>query len=239
MSNPLSITLGQLFSRFRGDSGADAPKTRPHTLSEGLREDGLIAGTIVSTLEGWRPVEAVAKGDVVVSFDNALQRVVNVHCVTIDPDTLPRHKRFLLKVPASVLGNREDILLLPAQEVALETDFAEAVYHDPFTLVPALLLEGSAGIERVAMEAPFTIHMLTFEQEQLLLVAGMALVACRNEADFSPLAMAKGVDRADYARLSTEALEDIVAAWAKEKGRPPAGGRPVYTAQAAFPAARL
>ena len=63
---------------------------------------GLVKGTRVATELGWRPVDAVAAGDLVLTFDRGMQPVVAVR------------RRFLadlgaaswpLSVPAGALGN--------------------------------------------------------------------------------------------------------------------------------------
>ena len=43
---------------------------------EAYRTTGLVAGTRIATAMGWRAVEAIAVGDLVLTFDNGLQPVV-------------------------------------------------------------------------------------------------------------------------------------------------------------------
>ena len=112
---------------------------------------GLVSGTKVATQIGWRPVEAVTAGDQVLTFDGGLQFVTGVTRQIIwtggsqsDADTWPLH------VPAGALGNREDMTLMPQQAVLVESDTAEAVFGDPFAMIPAAALDGFRGITRTA-----------------------------------------------------------------------------------------
>ena len=230
MENPFQALRASIAARF-------APPVAARSEPARLREDGLLSGTQISTLEGWRPVETIAPGDVVVTFDNALQKVTQVHRLTIDAERLPQDKRFVLDVPASVLGNRADLTMLPAQEVLLETALAESLYGDPFTLVPMHMLEGMRGISRRALDLPVALFMLTFAQEQLVLAEGMTLALCRCERDFSPFDAA--VRTAQYHRLPPAAQAEIATAWAEETGRPQQRRQPAGTAYATFSALRV
>ena len=228
--NPFRALRDTIAGRF-----ASPPATAPEPAH--LREDGLLAGTQVSTLEGWRGVETILPGDVLITFDHALQKVAQVHHLTIDAARLPEGKRFLLKVPPGVLGNRAEVTMLPAQEVLVETDLAEGLYGDPFTLVPMHMLEGLRGIARVPLVDPLALVMVTFAQEELVLAEGMTLALCRSARDFSPFDAA--VRTAQYHRLPPAAQAEIAAAWAEETGRPPQGRQPAGGAYATFSPARM
>lgn len=230
MENPFQALRASIAARF-------TPRVAARSEPARLREDGLLSGTQISTLEGWRPVETIEPGDVVVTFDNALQKVTQVHRVTIDTERLPQDKRFVLDVPATVLGNRADLTMLPAQEVLLETDLAESLYGDPFTLVPMHMLEGMRGISRRALDLPVPLFMLTFAQEQLVLAEGMTLALCRCERDFSPFDAALRTPQ--YHRLPAAAQAEIAAAWAEETGRPQQRRQPAGTTYATFSPARM
>jgi len=230
MENPFQALRDSIAARF-------APPVAARKEPARLREDGLLSGTQISTLEGWRGVETIAPGDVVVTFDHALQKVAQVHHLTIDADRLPVEKRFLLEVPPGVLGNRSELSMLPAQEVLLETDLAEGLFGDPFTLVPMHMLEGMRGITRAPLAEPIALIMLTFAREQLVLAEGMTLALCRCERDFSPFDAALRTPQ--YHRLPPAAQAEVAAAWAEETGRPPQRRQPAGTAYAALSPARM
>ncbi|MEQ8255971.1 MAG: Hint domain-containing protein, partial [Roseovarius confluentis] len=89
-------------------------------------KSGLISGTKVATGMGWRPVEAIAAGDKVLTFDGGLQTITKVSRVGLwsGQDHCPR-QFWPLEVPAGALGNREVMRVLPGQNIMVESDAAE------------------------------------------------------------------------------------------------------------------
>jgi hypothetical protein len=182
-----------------------------------LREDGLLPGTLVATGTGWRKIETLQPGDMVLTFDNGMQPVTRVHDLTIPQHALPEHKAFIMIVPQGVLGNRRRIELLPLQEIIIESDFAEETYGDPFVLIQALMLDGFDGIHRAPIKGDLRVFMPTFQQEQLVHTCGMALLTARAESDFSPLdACGQAPDR-EYMRLPLQDLSALAASLKQER----------------------
>jgi hypothetical protein len=184
---------------------------------QALREDGLLSGTLVATDEGWRPVEGIVAGDMVLTFDNGMQPVRAVHRLEISRATVPAHKAFTMFVPAGALGNRKDMLLMPSQEVIVESDRAESDFGEPFVLIQSLLLEGYRGIRKTPIQRDLSVYMLTFENEQILHTSGATLIACRAEVDFSPLDAAgrmQGVQT--YNRLTPTQVRRV-ATWLRDE----------------------
>lgn len=151
----------------RGDFGAIA--------------DGLIAGTQIATELGWQSVEDLRAGDRVVTFDNGMRplKAVRVSTLWTAEKSAPRAV-WPLEVPKSVLGNRDVIRLLPDQAVLIESDEAEALYGDPFTMVSAGSLDGYKGITRVPPARELTLVALEFEGDEVVYVNGTMLVHCPN-----------------------------------------------------------
>jgi hypothetical protein len=182
-----------------------------------LREDGLLPGTLVATSTGWRKIETIQPGEMVLTFDNGMQPVTHIHSLSIPHNALPPHKAFTMVVPQDVLGNRRQIELLPLQEIIIESDFAEEKYGDPFALIQALMLDGFDGIRRVPLRGDLRIYMPTFEQEQLIHTCGTALLTARAESDFSPLdACSTGPER-EYMRLPLEELSALADSLKQER----------------------
>ncbi|MEJ6397268.1 Hint domain-containing protein [Yoonia sp. 208BN28-4] len=199
----------------------------------GLRADklladvgrGLVSGTKVATQMGWRPVEAVAAGDQVLTFDGGLQYVTDVRRDVIwtggsqgAPDTWP------LFVPAGALGNREDMYLMPHQAVLVESDTAEAVFGDPFAMIPAAALEGFRGICRVAPAERIEIVTITFAQDEVVFANIGALFFCPASTDLLDM------PASDYATMSLEQADTLVGFLEMED----MGHVPVKQATAAF-----
>jgi hypothetical protein len=192
--------------------------------TQALREDGLLAGTMVATDEGWRPVEGIAPGDMVLTFDNGMQRVAGTHRIEIKRATVPSFKAFTMFIPAEAIGNRKDMLLMPSQEVIVECDRAEIDYGEPFVLIQALLLDGYRGIRKAPIARDLSIHMLTFENEQIIHTSGATLTSCRAAADFSPLEAADRTHVATgYSRLTSAQIKQV-AHWLKQEAAEPVCG---------------
>lgn len=140
---------------------------------------GLTAGTQVATALGWSNVEDVKVGEKVLTFDEGLQTVQAIETTWVFTETrhLPE-AQMPLRVPAGALGNRSELLLMPEQAVMVESDLGEKLFGDPFTLVPALALEGYKGIERVMPRGPVRVVALRFETEQVVFANVGALFFC-------------------------------------------------------------
>lgn len=145
----------------------------------GAIAEGIVAGTLVASEIGWVPAEVLGAGDRVMTFDNGLQplRAVRVSTLWTAEDSAPRAV-WPLSVPEGALGNRDDMLLLPEQAVLLESDAAEEMFGDPFTLVVAGALDGWRGISRVPPLREVKVVQLEFAAEQIVYVNGTTLIHC-------------------------------------------------------------
>lgn len=143
--------------------------------------EGMLAGTLVATDIGWQPVEDLQTGDRVVTFDNGIRplRSVGISKLWTAANQAPRGVWPLL-VPERALGNRTALTLLPEQTVLIESDEAEAMFGDPFTLVTAASLEGYKGITRVSPSREMTVVSLQFDEEEVVYANGTTLVHCPN-----------------------------------------------------------
>ncbi|WP_417249328.1 Hint domain-containing protein [Celeribacter sp.] len=174
------MKLGQFFQRepVRNAEGLTRAWER-RGLIEGATPvftAGLVAGTQVATAIGWRIVEAVQEGDKVLTFDDGLQTVRRVERRFVEVGR--RATDVPLHVPAGALGNREAMLLLPDQPVMVESDLGEAMFGDPFTLVPAHALTGFKGIAPDADAEVFEVISIYFDSEQVVFGNVGALFFC-------------------------------------------------------------
>ena len=168
---------------------------------------GIIAGTMVATPMGWRPVEAVVAGDEVMTFDGGLQRVTAVSrsVLSLNAEETPRHL-WPLHVPAGLLGNRRDMRLMPEETIVLESDAAEEAWGDPFALIPAQALQELPGVERIKPQGMIEIVQLAFEEDQVIFVEGSALVFCPSTVMGEPVTLAQMFDQADEATPAYQVL---------------------------------
>lgn len=140
---------------------------------------GLLAGTRVASNLGWRAVDKIAVGDEVLTFDNAMQRVAEVHRSVIWPQARATPAQLWpVVVPQGAMGNRCEITLLPDQGVMVDCDAAQDMQGDPFAVVPAQALEGLHGIHRQPVETPVELITLFFQSEEVIYAEGGLLVHC-------------------------------------------------------------
>ena len=173
--------------------------------SDGLAA-GIVAGTLIATAMGWRPVEALAEGDLVLTFDAGLQPVRSVRRGTHwrDVETCPR-ALWPLNVPVDALGNKVEMQILPEQFVLVESDTADLLMDDPFMLISAGALDGYRGITASAPRAEISVVQLTFDEDEVVFAASGALMCCPCDirVDISDL-VADDAGPARYRALSGE-----------------------------------
>ncbi|MGK7752300.1 MULTISPECIES: Hint domain-containing protein [unclassified Roseovarius] len=182
-------------------------------------KSGLISGTKVATGMGWRPVEAIAEGDRVLTFDGGLQTVTKVSRIRLwsGQDHCPR-QFWPLEVPAGALGNREVMRVLPGQNIMVESDAAEDLYGDPFTLIPAEAIEGLYGVARTPPDDDVEVLVLHFAADQVVFGEDGALFFCPGFADMIDAAFTEeprpfySVLSMDEARFLAVQIEDEIAA---------------------------
>ncbi|MFN7002829.1 MAG: Hint domain-containing protein [Roseinatronobacter sp.] len=175
-----------------------------------LREIGFLHGSRIATEHGWQTVENVLPGEQVLTFDYGPQTVLENKVIEIRRDTIPDRKARLIAIPSGALGNKQDVRVLPMQEVLIESDEAEELYGDPFVLIPAVMLEGYKGIHKVPLAGNLSLSMLIFEREQVVHSTGGLLSLATTQGAFSPLSATAENAQSRYTRLSTAELLDLM-----------------------------
>lgn len=140
---------------------------------------GFLEGTQVATRLGWRSVEALVPGDLVLTFDHAFKPLVDVQRGTGAAIQVCSGSRDdLLLFPEGAMGNFCDIYLLPEQGVLIESDAAEDAFGDPFVIVKAEDLVGARGIRRVKPQDEPDVVRLIFEHDEVIYAEGGILLFC-------------------------------------------------------------
>jgi hypothetical protein len=152
--------------RFSGPNDAmDAPLVQ-----------GVLAGTMVRTLDGILPVEYLGEGDRIVTRSGA-RRLVSV-LVTV------RRQMDLIRIRASTLGHdrpEQDLLLAPETAVVIQDWRAKALYGVPMAAVPAARL--ADGLHVVAeTHRDVRLFALRFDTDEVIFAEGLQL-ACPCTAD--------------------------------------------------------
>ena len=162
----------------RGDvwPGATASEHGLHDF--GRLAEGLLPGRLIATDSGWRPVETLQAGTMVLTFDHGMRRLERISTTTVGQSPHGAAAQHVIHVPKAAIGNRRDIDLLPDQLVLLDCAFGEARFGDPFILVPAGLLDGYKGIECHRVTPVMSSYMLGFAAEEIVHTDGSALLSC-------------------------------------------------------------
>jgi hypothetical protein len=140
---------------------------------------GLLEGTHVASNLGWRAVDAIAVGDKVLTFDNAMQPVIEVRREVVFAQPAENPQRcWPVAVPSGAFGNRCELILPPDQGVMIECEAAADPMGDPFAVVPAMALDGIRGVHRVPPRHCEQIVTLFFAQDEVIYVEGGTLAYC-------------------------------------------------------------
>ncbi|MCE8517904.1 Hint domain-containing protein [Ruegeria pomeroyi] len=141
-------------------------------------QSGFLAGTMVASNLGWRPVETLKVGDKVLTFDHAMQTVADIQRETVLlPHGLPATLH-PVRLPRGVCHNRRDLWLMPDQGLLVECEAALDVLGDPFAVVPVRLLCGYRGIDAGRPGERVEITTLAFHQDEVIYVEGGLLAHC-------------------------------------------------------------
>ncbi|SIS49657.1 Hint domain-containing protein [Phaeovulum vinaykumarii] len=131
------------------------------------------------TPDGPRPAASIAPGDAILTFDNGFQKVSSVERVGYCKPRAPLPPTLWpLLVPAGTVGDNVETLLAPEQGVMVESDVAEALFGDPFVVVPAAALDGEAGIHRVPPSAQARFIVLHFDRAEVVVTQHGGLLMC-------------------------------------------------------------
>ncbi len=179
--------------------------------------EGIASGTLIATDKGWRPVQMLAVGDMVLTFDNGGERVLEVSRRVLwrGQGVCPR-ALWPLAVPAGVLGNRRAMLLLPDQNVMIESDLAEVLFGDPFALLPAAALQGYFGITRVCPHGTIEVVAIRFAEDQVVYANGSGMLHCGSITGLG-LTVDFVVNAGNYLPLSLDRAQKLVALMAEEE----------------------
>ena len=146
------------------------------------RQTGFVTGTLVETSLGWRAVETVMTGDAVQTY-GGLRAVLRVRRGLVEPGNALTYPEGLLLVPGGALNNCSAFYLLPDQHLLLETIYAEEVFGDAATLVPAAALEGFRGITAVRPRGLIEVYTLVLAEEDVVFANTGVLFHCPSITD--------------------------------------------------------
>ncbi len=191
--------LDWLFKRMDGALG-DRLSGNARLVNTGT--GGLLAGTHVASNLGWRPVEALAVGDQVLTFDHGMQVITGLQRDTLVAGSgAVTALRAPVYIPADALFNRAPMWVMPDQGVLIESDLLEQQFGDPFAIVPACTLDGYRGIERVRPGARMELIRPQFSGDEVIYAEAGAMAYCPAE-----------IDLLDYCEAAQQGLYRVLSA---------------------------
>jgi hypothetical protein len=135
---------------------------------------GLMAGTLVEDASGWLAVEDLRIGDAVHSYDGGLARIVG-----LDRDWTPGGAgAFALHLPGGAMDNCSDLILLPGQNLLVDTLGHADFPDDIAVLIPALALDGVFGTSRIKIEKPMEVITPRFADDEVIFANSGTLLHC-------------------------------------------------------------
>ena len=161
---------------------------------------GIVAGTMVETAAGWKPVECVRMGEEVYTYDGGKKPVYAISHHVFGAELQEAYPEGVFLVPGGALDNCSAFYLLPEQFVLIESVVATEVLGTPANLVAATALEGHRGIQRVMPVDLLEVIVLEFEDEEVVYTNSGTLIHCPNTKDGSAGSSGFGVRSDDQAR---------------------------------------
>ncbi|MFY0691109.1 MAG: Hint domain-containing protein [Paracoccaceae bacterium] len=154
------------------DLSQAAPDVAPEPRAE--LNYGMTAGTMVETEFGWRPVETLAAGIKLFTYDGGLRPLARVE----RSFARAAAGAGLVRISGGVIEGVADAKLLPNQLVLIDSAAAEAALGRPSVLIPAAAFDGVPGVGRRASDAVLDLTTLAFEDEEVIFADGALRVHC-------------------------------------------------------------
>ena len=135
---------------------------------------GLVAGTLVEGPNGWRPVEELRIGDAVQSYDGGLARVLGLdrHWIRANAGA------HLVLLAGGALDNCSDLMLLPNQNLLIDTLGDRALPDAIVAMIPAAALEGAFDTKRIRIEQPIEVITPRFADDEAIFANSGTLLHC-------------------------------------------------------------
>ncbi|MCZ0811154.1 MAG: Hint domain-containing protein [Pseudomonadota bacterium] len=137
-----------------------------------------VAGTLIETAIGPKPVEAIRPGDLIVTRDDALQQVRWVGQRTVHADALAAEDRLRpIRIRRGALGGglpQNDLLVSRQHRLLVTGERVLQVCGTDEALLPALRFLDWPGVDMVPPDGPVSYHHLLFDRHQVIIAEGTA-----------------------------------------------------------------
>ncbi len=140
---------------------------------------GIVAGTLVETETGWRPVETLAIGTLVHTLDGGLTRILALDRRLLQPQA----ETSLIHVPGGLYDTCSDVMLVPGQHILIDTLGDESHGQAPFLLLPAVALTSDPLVHRDFPDLTVEVITPLFAEEEVIFANSGLLLHCPSLID--------------------------------------------------------
>lgn len=146
-----------------------APAANPSKAESIADTTGLLIGSQIATAFGWRAVDALAPGDLVLTFDHGFRAISSVRRVVLwdGIGTCPR-ALCPIDVEPGVLPDTGRVTVMPDQSVMVESDVAENYRGDPFAVLSPRAIEGYGLAHPQTPRHPIEVVVLEFAEDEVV-----------------------------------------------------------------------
>lgn len=141
-------------------------------------------GSLIHTIEGQRPIETLAVGDLVWTTDQGYQPIRWIGASTLTDRVLRERERLRpIRIRAGALGAftpETDLIVSPQHRIYVKSIHSTQLTQTDEVLIPAKDLVEIDGIDRVDDGQPVTYYHIMFEDHQIIMANG-----CLSESFFT------------------------------------------------------
>lgn len=135
--------------------------------------DGVLAGSMVETPEGSRPIESLAVGDMVFTTDHGPRPIRRAPFIRLSVPELIAHPQLRpIVVEAGTLGNQRALLVSPRQRLLTSGWRAELVFGRREAMVPAGALVDGSTVRRAPLTGPVSYYRPVFDAAERVICEG-------------------------------------------------------------------
>ena len=130
-----------------------------------------LAGTLIRTDRGERPVETLRAGDLVLTADDGYQPVIWAGCRTLSPSEHHDPMKSPVRIPAGALAAgvpARDLYVSANHRIALAHPLAEMYFHADEVLAAAKHLCGHRQVTPTMARAPIVYHHILLARHQVI-----------------------------------------------------------------------
>lgn len=135
-------------------------------------QTGVATDTKVMTSSGAQPLDKIAAGARVMTFDAGFQHVLRAHRFEMHAG------QSVISVPKGLFGNGSELLLMPDQILVFDAEMAAEAFVEPFTHITAAELNGHWGIKPRNLSQDLRLTQLEFESDEVIWTTIGAMLFC-------------------------------------------------------------